>query len=77
MRERGEEDATCADKRGWVVRRLARCGCVRRVMAGEWARLVSGYARAGGDAGPASWATRMKGQAWLGWASWAGRGRLG
>ena len=38
--------------------------------------LVSGCARAGGDAGPASWATRVKGQARLGWASWAGRGRL-
>ena len=67
----------CADKWGRVVRRLARCGCVRRVMADERARLVSGCARAGGDAGPASWATRVKGQARLGWASWAGRGRLG
>jgi len=40
-------------------------------------RLVSGYARAGGDAGPASWAMRVKGQARLGWASWADRCRLG
>ena len=46
-------------------------------MADERARLISGCARAGGDAGPASWATRVKGQARLGWASWAGRGRLG
>ena len=33
-----------------------------RVMADERARLVSGCARAGGDAGPASWATRVRGQ---------------
>ena len=77
---RGEEDdpiAGVADAWGLVVRRLARCGCVRCVMADEQARLVSGCARAGGDAGPASWATHVKGQARLGWASWAGRGRLG
>ena len=48
----------CADKRGRVVRRLARCGCVRRVMADERARLVSGCARAGGDTGLALWAMR-------------------
>ena len=30
---------------------------------------LSDYARAGGDAGPASWATRVKGQARLGWAA--------
>ena len=55
----------CADERGRVVRRLARGGCVRRVMADERARLVNSCARVGGDAGPASWATRVKGQA--GW----------
>ena len=60
---------------GWLtrgvqfVRRLARCGCVRRVMAAERARFVSGCARAGGDVGLASWATRLKGQARLGWAT--------
>ena len=65
-----------ADAWGPVVKRLARCGCVRRVMADGRVRLVSGCARAGGDAGPASWATRVKGQARLGWASWACQGRL-
>ena len=34
-------------------------------MADERAWLVSGCARAGGDAGPASWAMRVKGQARL------------
>ena len=34
-------------------------------MADERARLVSGCARAGGDAGPASWAMHVKGQARL------------
>ena len=34
-------------------------------MADERAQLVSGCARAGGDAGPASWATCVKGQARL------------
>ena len=63
-----------ADKRGRVVRRLARCSCVRRVMADERAWLVSGYARAGGDAGPASWAMRVKGQA--GWFARPSRPRL-
>jgi len=37
-------------------------------MADERARLVNGCARAGGDAGPASWAMRVKGQERLGWA---------
>ena len=63
---RGEEDDTVAgvaDAWGPVVRRLARCGCVRRVMADERVQLVSGCARAGGDARPASWATRVEGQA--------------
>jgi len=34
-------------------------------MADERAWLVSGYARAGGDAGPASWAMHVEGQARL------------
>ena len=34
-------------------------------MADERARLVSGCAHVGGDAGPALWATRVKGQARL------------
>ena len=34
----------CADKLGRVVRRLARCGCVRRVMADGRVQLVSGCA---------------------------------
>ena len=37
-------------------------------MAVERARLVSGYAHAGGDAGPASWPTREWEVGGLGWA---------
>jgi len=38
-------------------------------MADDRARLVSGCAHAGRNAGLASWATRVKGQARLGWAA--------
>ena len=54
----------CADKQGQVVRRLAQCGCVRRVIADERAWLVSGYARAGGNARPAE----LAGPVEAGWA---------
>jgi len=53
----GEEDdpvAGVADAWGPVVKRLARCGCVRRVMADGRVRLVSGCAR------------ERAGEAWLG-----------
>ena len=69
---------------GWLtrgVRLAAAAGEVkgRAGVSGALGRLAGpgAAARAGDDTGPTSWATRVKGQARLGWASWAGRGRLG
>ena len=54
MRGREEEDATMLSSGVGLL------GAWR-----ERTQLVSGYARASVDAGPASWATRVKGQARL------------